>query len=542
MRPGVRDPIEMRLVGQKGIDQARVVRVAGLHVLPGISVGRAAVGVAARAVGIRLVSHAVSGARALTVEGELKRNPCLLLPIGHVSHVGRAHLDVSRHAWCGARGHSLNRRRAGVVGRIDGCRGALVLRAPLVVGDERVVDVLAEIVAVQAQVRVLSDPVDEPGSQQQPLRLVGVVVEIERELGDAGVWVLVDPGHRVAGGVGEERRIGRARVDRRSVPVGTGIEGDRAFELAERGQSGAGEHRCGAVERAARRVGDPERRGRVHVPVDLAYAEGGLVAGERCQCARRIVPWRIRDDDAVVVARAAAGQRGQADRLVARRPRSVDERIGNPLAVQRGTPRGRGHVCRPLADQQDLHGQLLRTRNARGCGGQHCAARRQNRHQSRCQRASSQPETVHRFPRWNDRRDRRRAKPPNSRSADELEHSAAPPGSTIMRAREFDCRITASSVKFSCRAPQALRFPLNSERCSQYWLRNAIAYPATPFPTHNARRAGALAGGRFAVVGTVGVHGGTVHRYLASCHVDTTASLGLVTVHARLVIEGGRSA
>lgn len=70
--------------------------------------------------------------------------------------------------------------RAGVVRRAGGRRGALELPAPLVVGDEDIVDVLAEIVALVAEMGVLGHPVDQPGSQQQPLGLAGVVVEVER--------------------------------------------------------------------------------------------------------------------------------------------------------------------------------------------------------------------------------------------------------------------------------------------------------------------------------------------------------------------------
>ena len=52
--------------------------------------------------------------------------------------------------------------------------------APRVVWREGVIDVHLDVVAVQAQMGVLSHPVDESRRQQQPLELAGVVIEVER--------------------------------------------------------------------------------------------------------------------------------------------------------------------------------------------------------------------------------------------------------------------------------------------------------------------------------------------------------------------------
>ncbi len=49
-------------------------------------------------------------------------------------------------------------------------------------GRESVVDVHLDVVAVSAEVSALSDPIDQPGGQQEPLELGGAVVEIERQL------------------------------------------------------------------------------------------------------------------------------------------------------------------------------------------------------------------------------------------------------------------------------------------------------------------------------------------------------------------------
>ncbi len=229
MRPGVRDPVEVALVGEQRIDEGAVVGVARGDVLPGVGVGDPAVGDAAGAVRAGLVGGGVRAARADAVEGQVQPDPGLLLPGGHVRYVGRGHLHVRR----GVRRVVGDPRRAGVVRRVGGRRGALERPAPLVVGDEHVVDVLAEVVAVEAEMGVLGHPVDQPRGQQQPLGLAGVVVEVERQFGHPGlrvaVRVLVHPGHDVTGGIGEERRVRRPGVDRRPVAVAAGGERDRAL-------------------------------------------------------------------------------------------------------------------------------------------------------------------------------------------------------------------------------------------------------------------------------------------------------------------------
>ena len=256
----------------------------------GIGYRDARVGDAAGADGARLLRpQPMAAVQAPTaVERQVQRDAGLLFPVDDVRDVGRAHLDVGRRA-VGPGRDALQVGRAGVVGRIGGGRGALVLRAPLVVGEEEVVDVLAEVVAVQAEVGVLGDPVDQARRQQQPLHLVGVVVEIQRELGDTALRVAVvrrvdeHARERVPGRIGEQRCVVGPGDGRGPVAVRARVEGDRALELRERREPCGGQRARGPVEHTgARRVRAQGCR-RVHVAVDLAHAEGGLVAKQRGQ-------------------------------------------------------------------------------------------------------------------------------------------------------------------------------------------------------------------------------------------------------------------
>ena len=334
MRPGVRLPVEAGLGGQHGVHVRAGVGVATGHDLTGIGVGRPVVGDTAGAVGVRLVRRGVGAARTDAVEQHVQPDAGLLFPVGHVGHVGRAHLHVGRHARRGPRRDPLVGDRAVVVRRVGGRRGALELRAPLVVGDEDVVDVLAEVVAVQAQVGVLGHPVDQAGGQQQPLQLIGVVVEVERELGHPGLRVaarmLVHARQGVPGGVGDERRVGGPGVHRGPVAVTASVKRDGPFELGEGGQAGSGQGPGGAIQGTSGRFGHAQGRGGVHVAVELAHAEGGLIGVQRGQLPRGIVARGIRDDDAVVVADVAAGQRRQADGLSGGRTRSGDQGERHP--------------------------------------------------------------------------------------------------------------------------------------------------------------------------------------------------------------------
>ena len=169
--PGVIDPVERGLVGQESVDQPGIVGVGRVHFLTRIGEGGPVVGDRAGALGGGLVCGLVGGTCADAVEGQIEGDPGLLLPGHHIGHIGRAHLHVSRHARGRPRCDPLISGRAGEVGRVGGRRSALELRAPLVVRDEVVVDVLAEVVAIEAQVGVICDPIDEPGRKEQPLQL-----------------------------------------------------------------------------------------------------------------------------------------------------------------------------------------------------------------------------------------------------------------------------------------------------------------------------------------------------------------------------------
>ena len=83
-------------------------------------------------------------------------------------------------------------------------------------------------------------PVDQVGTEDQPLELIGVVVKADRELGDGRLGiggrdrVLVDAHEHVARGVIEQRRFAgpgwQSGCNRRPVAVGAGVEGDRALQ------------------------------------------------------------------------------------------------------------------------------------------------------------------------------------------------------------------------------------------------------------------------------------------------------------------------
>src|SRR5664280_1450331 len=263
--PGVGDPVEVGLVGQQGVDQSGVIGIARIGHLSRVGVGGPVVGDRPGAVGTRRVARYVRRAGPHGVEGQVQRDAGRLFPGRHVGHVGRGHLHVGGGVGRVV-GHRLAGRigPAGVVGRLGRPRGALVLGAPRVVGDEVVVDVLAEVVAVEAEVGVLGHPVDEPGRQQQPLQHGGVVVEGEAELGHPGLGVgggvLVDAGQHLARGVlqpGGERRPGHGR---RRVAVGAGVEGHGALQPGQAGQAGRGQGGRRAIEGPARDIGQTEGR------------------------------------------------------------------------------------------------------------------------------------------------------------------------------------------------------------------------------------------------------------------------------------------
>ncbi len=252
-------------------------------------------------------------------------------PLGRVVDVGRLHPQ-----------------RVGVA-VVDGVVGGV----PGVVRGEGVVDVHLDVVAVQAQVHALGDPVDQARGEQQPLGLRGVVVEAQRQLGHPGLRVgarvLVDGGQDAARRVLQPRRDGGPGHGRGRVAVGAGAEGDRALELRQGQQPGGGELGAGAVQRARAGVGQAQGRVRVAVPVDLPDPERRLVAVHRGQLPGGEVGGRVGDDHPVVVALRPAGQRGQGDRLTARRAGRVHLGVGHPLGGQRGRPGRRGRIGGPAA-------------------------------------------------------------------------------------------------------------------------------------------------------------------------------------------------
>ena len=109
------------------------------------------------------------------------------------------------------------------------------------------------------------------------MQLAGVVVEVERQLGHAGLGigrrVLVHASHRVAGRVFEDRDVRSTGRDRGWVAVGTGVEGERSLQCRQQRESGRGEVSGDAVEGTAGGGGHAERGGRVHVAVELPHAE-----------------------------------------------------------------------------------------------------------------------------------------------------------------------------------------------------------------------------------------------------------------------------
>ncbi len=228
---------------------------------------------------------------------------------------------------------------------------------------------------------VLGHPVDEAGRQQQPLQLGGAVVEGEAELGHPGLGVgrgvLVDAGQHLARGVlqpGGQRCPG---VDRRREAVGAGVEGDGSLEPGERGQTGRGQLGRSS-EHPARGIGQTEGRGRVHVPVHLAHAVGGLIGVEGTQLARRETRWRVGQHHAVEVAHRPGGERRERDGLGAVGPGGGDGGVGHALAAQRRLPRRSGRVRRPRADQEHVEIELHRGGRRRAGDHGHRAGRHQD--------------------------------------------------------------------------------------------------------------------------------------------------------------------
>ena len=252
---------------------------------------------------------------------------------------------------------------------------------------------------------VLGHPVDQARGQQQPLQLIGVVVEVERELGHSGLSVaarvLVHARQGVPGGVGDERRVRGSGVHRGAVAVAARVKRDGSLELGHGGQTGAGQGPRAAVQGTPGHFGHAQGRGGVHVAIELAHAKAGLVAVQGAERAGRVVRRGIRDDDTVVVAGAAAGQRGQADGLIGGRTRRGHQGVRHSLAVQRGLPGGGGDVCGTLADQQDLQIELRRRGGGAspGPGRRGQAAHHQYRDQERRQPGHcSAPASAHSYP------------------------------------------------------------------------------------------------------------------------------------------------
>ena len=373
---GVADPAEVVGVGLAGR------RVGGLE-LRGQRVVR---GRRARAAVVLQVAGLGRGAAAV-VEQLVHPEAVRRRPLRRIGHV---------------RGPHPQRVRVGVV---DGVVGGV----PRVIGGEGVVDVHLDVVAVQAQVRVLGHPVDQPGRQQQPLQLEGVVIKVQRQLGHPGLRVgarvLVYPGQHLPGRVGDQWRVGGPGVHRGPVAVGAGGERDRALELGEGGQPGRGQRPGGAVQGPSAHVGQAQGGGGVGIAVDLAHAERGLVGVQRGQLPGGEVRRVIGDDHAVEVAGGAAGQRGQRHRLARRRARRVDLGVGHPLRGQRGLPGRRRGIGRPVPDQQDL--QVQRVRRGRRGRSTHRSQAQRRQHRGQDQPQPPRPPT----PASSDRRPHRNSPP-----------------------------------------------------------------------------------------------------------------------------------
>ena len=216
--------------------------------------------------------------------------------------------------------------------------------APRVVRREGVVDVHLDVVAVQAQVGALGHPVDEPGGQQQPLQLAGVVVEVQRELGHPGLRVgarvLVHPGQDVPGGVGQERRVRSTGGHRGPVAVGAGGEGDRARQLGEGGQPGGGQRRRGAVQGPARSPRSRPGRGRGTCSRRPgARRRSTRRCPARSAARRRSPPGESAITTPLKLPVVPLDSAGRVTVSRTGRARGVDLGVGHPLAGQRRTPR-----------------------------------------------------------------------------------------------------------------------------------------------------------------------------------------------------------
>ncbi len=180
MAPRVGDPVEAGLVSKYFVHESRIVghgRVG--RVLTRIGVCLAVDCCRAATVRSGLFTGRRGSAGATAVEGEVQSEAVLLLPCDDVVHVGGAHLDIGR---CVGRvvGHV---RGTGEVARVSCSGSALIFGRPDVIGDEDVVDVLSDVVAIEPKVLAAGHPVDQLRAEDQPLQLAGVVVEPDRELG-----------------------------------------------------------------------------------------------------------------------------------------------------------------------------------------------------------------------------------------------------------------------------------------------------------------------------------------------------------------------
>ena len=323
---------------------------------------------------------------------------------------------VSRvHSYSSAADH----RGAGRARVVDLDARLLLGRAPAVVGQEDVVDVHLEVVALGAEEVAAGHPRQHPVAQQP-----GMVLELVRVDGHhhlfATVGLVVDPEVGGVVGTGEERlerRIweGRRRLGaeglHRGGPAGV-VDRHRALQVGEDRPAGGGKGGRQAVLGA--HVGGEVQAvggGRLGVVADPADAERrleavegrplvGVQGGEELPGAVVVDEIARREDDRLVLrpVGAVVGEPGVGDGAVG--VVGDDRVVGHALALELGLPAAERGLLAGRADQQDLEVDALA-----GLRGERAERdrRRQQRDQRYKERQARYPEPPHELSSWGPR-------------------------------------------------------------------------------------------------------------------------------------------
>ena len=182
--------------------------------------------------------------------------------------------------------------------------------------------------------------------------------------------MLVHAHEGVTGSAVEDRRERCADISGGPVPPRPRRERYRSGQFRECREPRHRQRAHRIVQRASGSVGGTKRRIRVHVAIDLADPERGLVGVQRRQLTGGESGGRVSNDDAVEVPGSAAGQGRQRDGFRGRGAGRIYLRIGDTFVGQRRPPRCGGDVGGAISDEQDPQVERVgRRRSGRGVGG-----------------------------------------------------------------------------------------------------------------------------------------------------------------------------